>query len=247
VLGILDRNRITRAVVSSPPGPHIEALHRQAPERILPFLSVYRTPSDKRDWMHDRDLPGRVERALEAGIYRGIGEIHIFAADRHSPVLRRLVEIAAQRGLVLQVHGDPAVIDTVFATAPELDVLWAHMGTRPEPAFLREMLARHPEGLHLDTSVRDERIAPEGRILPEWRALFVDHPERFMVGVDTHWDKRWERFDTVVGRIRGWLAQLPPEVAQKLARGNARRLFGPPPGSAPRSAQAPGQARPAGE
>lgn len=249
ILDVLDRNGVDQAVVSGRAGGSLEALYREAPERILPFLSVYRDPAEKRDWMHDPTLPARVERWLDAGIYRGIGEIHIFAADRHSPVLRRIVEIAAERGLVLQVHGDAEVIDTVFGIAPQVRVLWAHMGTRPEPGPIRAVLARHPQGLCLDTSVRDERIAPGGRILPEWRALFTGHAERFVVGVDTHWVKRWERFDTVAARIRGWLPQLPRDVARRLAYGNAERLLGAGPQAGPAEGVpcGRGSAPPAGE
>jgi len=222
----LTENGVTRAVVSGRDGEGLRGLVATAPDRIVPFLSVYRGPRDKRDWMHDRDRPAQVEAWLDAGVYRGIGELHIFAPDRDSPVLAAIVRLAAERGQFLQIHGDPAVIDRILAIEPTVTVLWAHLGTRPEPAVLRTMLTRHPDRLYRDTSVRDRRIAPEGQLKPEWRALFMDHPERFLVGVDTHWAKRWARFPRVAERIRGWLQQLPAPVAEALAFGNARRLFG---------------------
>ena len=225
MLAIFDRNHITHAMVTGNPTRHVEGLHAHAPERIIPFLSVYDSFRDKRDWMHDETIPARVERDLESGIYRGIGELHIFAKDRKSPVLRRLVEIAAERDLMLSIHGDAEIIDEIFAIAPDVTVLWAHMGTRPEPAFLREVLARHPEGLYIDTSVRDDRIIPEGEILPEWRQLFIDHADRFLVGVDTFSVNRWQHFDQVAAKIRRWLDQLPPDVARQLAHENAEQLF----------------------
>jgi predicted TIM-barrel fold metal-dependent hydrolase len=46
-----------------------------------------------------------------------------------------------------------------------------------------------------------------------------------MVGVDTYSPKRWSEFDSVVQQIRGWLVQLPKDVAQDLAYRNAARLF----------------------
>jgi predicted TIM-barrel fold metal-dependent hydrolase len=165
-----------------------------------------------------------VEAALEQGIWRGIGELHIFADQRHSPVFRRVVEIAAREGLPLQVHGDPAVIDTLYDIAPDLPVIWAHAGTHPCPGLIADYLRRYP-ALSVDLSVRDERIAPGGRLAAEWRDLFLDHPERFMVGVDTFSVRRWERFDAVADGIRAWLAQLPPDVAARLAYGNAAELF----------------------
>jgi len=147
------------------------------------------------------------------------------------------VEIAAERELVLMIHGDVAIIDRVFEISPRVDVLWAHLGTDPDPTILRAALARHPEHLFIDTSVRDERFLDnDDQLLAEWRALFVDHPNRFVVGVDTYSLARWERFAAAADTIRQWLNQLPDSVARRLARENARELLldplaldGPPP------------------
>jgi hypothetical protein len=228
ILAILDRNAITRAVVSGLPNRAVERLHAAAPQRIIPFLNVYRGPDPKRDWMHDAELPARARALLDAagGLYRGIGELHIFAADAESPVLMALADLAAERGLLLQLHGDAAVIDAVFARQPGLTVLWAHLGTRPHPDALAPVLARHPR-LYVDTSVRDGRFVDDaGRLKPVWRAFFIAHAERVLVGVDTYWTKRWQGFDAVAAEMRGWLRQLPPAVAAKLARENAAALFG---------------------
>lgn len=226
ILAILDRNDISHAVVTGTPATHTETLFRYAPARIIPFLGVYRNDADKISWPGDSELPARVEQALASGLWRGIGELHIFAAERHSPVFRRLVEIAALRALPLLIHGDPAVIDTLYAIAADATVIWAHAGTQPQPALIAEYLARYPQ-LFVDLSVRDERIAPDGRLAEDWRALFLAHPERLLIGVDTFSVNRWRDFDAVAARIRTWLAQLPPDVAAKLARDNASALFKP--------------------
>lgn len=225
ILAILDRNGIQRALVSGTPNDHTAALHRHAPQRIVPFLGLYRDADDKIPWPGDDTLPARVEAALEQGIWRGIGELHLFAGQRHSPVFRRIVEIAAREGLPLQVHGDPAVIDTLYDIAPGQPVIWAHAGTFPCPELLADYLRRYP-ALSVDLSVRDGRIAPEGVLAEEWRLLFQDFPDRFMVGVDTFSLRRWERFDGVVADMRAWLAQLPPEVVRRLAHDNAAALLG---------------------
>lgn len=228
ILAILDRNDITHAVVTGTPAAHTEALFRHAPGRIIPFLGVYRSDTDKFAWPHDAELPARVERALASGIWRGIGELHLFAADRHSPVFRQLVELAARRELPLLIHGDPVVIDTLFGIAANATVIWAHAGTDPRPRLIADQLARHPR-LFVDVSVRDERIAPDGRLDADWRALFLAHPGRILIGVDTYSVNRWRSFDAVAAQIRTWLAQLPPETAAKLAGGNAAALFRPVP------------------
>jgi hypothetical protein len=228
IIEILDRNRIVRAVVSSTPNAGTKALYQYAPERIVPFLSLYRSAADKLEWPLDEAVPERAEAALENGIYRGIGELHIFARQSRSPVFRRVVEIAYEHGLILQVHGDPPVIDVVFEYAPDVVVIWAHAGTFPFPEFIAQYLDRYPN-LFIDTSVRDGRIAPEGELAANWRALFTEHSDRVVVGVDTFSPNRWRRFDEVTDEIRGWLDQLPEEVARKLAYENASRLFGPAP------------------
>lgn len=226
ILETLEANGIEHAVVTSRPPENARLLGEMAPDRIVPFLGVYRAKADKETWMHRPDLPGRVETWLDKGDYRGIGELHIFGEDRDSPTLKRLVEIAAERELVLMIHGDLAIIDRIFEIAPQVDVLWAHLGDQPDPTILRAALARHPEHLFIDTSVRDERFLDgDGQLLPEWRALFVDHPNRFVVGVDTYSIARWQRFDDAVKTIRQWLDQLPDSVARRLARENARELL----------------------
>lgn len=231
IMAIFDRNRVTHALISSTPNDGTEALYRYAPERIIPFLGVYETLKDKRDWMHDESVLPKVEQALKKGIYRGIGEFHIFAQDRHSPVLKGIVKLAQKHGLMLQAHGDAEIIDEIFSMAPDVTVLWAHMGTRPQPDFLRQVLQRHPHNLYIDTSVRDTLLlgtdgySDHRGLTPEWKRLFIDYQDRFMVAVDTFSVNRWKTFDSVVTDIREWLSQLPEPVARKLAYENAQRLF----------------------
>ena len=45
-------------------------------------------------------------------------------------------------------------------------------------------------------------------------------------GSDTWIPSRWERYQDIIEFDRGWLSQLPPEVAQQIAYNNAVRLFG---------------------
>ena len=78
----------------------------------------------------------------------------------------------------------------------------------------------------IDLSVRDDRIAPDGRISDDWYELFIRFPDRFMVGVDTFSLSRWQHFDAAVATIRQWLEQLPDRVARQLAYDNAAALFG---------------------
>ncbi|MBT8119699.1 MAG: amidohydrolase [Gammaproteobacteria bacterium] len=224
VIEIFDRNDIRYAVVTGAPSSHARQLYGYAPERIVPLLGVYRDHADKADWHDDASLPSYVETELEQGVWQGVGELHLFAKDRHSPVFRRIVEIVSSRQLPMLVHGDPAVIDTVFDIAPKMKLIWAHAGTFPYPDLIADYLQRYP-AMIIDLSMREERIAPQGRLDDAWYELFVTHPDRFMVGVDTYSLSRWQQFDAASERIRDWLSQLPDDVARRLAYENAARFF----------------------
>jgi hypothetical protein len=220
---------ISRAVILARDDDLIEAAMRAAPGVILPFLDVYRPPADKDGWMHDADLPERMRMRLDAGLetgdWRGIGELHLFAEDRHSPVFEALVVMAHERGLPLMIHGDPAVIDRAYEIEPEAVIVWAHAGTFPYPALINDYLGRYPT-LHADLSMRSERLLGDGFMPMEWQDLLIEHADRFLVGVDTFSATRWREIDEHAGEIRAWLGQLPSDVAARIAFGNAERLFG---------------------
>ena len=224
VLAKLDAAGVRRLVVTSSPPEIVQRLYQHAPERVIPLLGVYASDRNKGNWVHDASLPGRVIAQLEYGTWAGIGELHLFAGDAQQPVFAQLVRLAAARNLVLMIHGDAEVSEQAFAIAPEVRVLWAHLGTQPDPDALAAMLSRFPH-LWIDTSVRDERIAPDGALLPEWRALFERHPERFVVAVDTFSVNRWQQYASVVARIRNWVAPLPQPLRNNLLHDNAARLF----------------------
>ena len=224
VIERLDRNGIRHAVVTSTPASHAADLYRYAPDRIVPLLGIYRSYNDKASWSDDLSLPSYVETELKQGHWRGVGELHIFAKHRHSPVFRRIVETASSRQLPMLIHGDPAVIDTIYDIAPAIQLTWAHAGTFPYPDLIADYMRRYPT-LIVDLSMRDERIAPQGSLDDAWYELFVTYPNRFLVGVDTYSPSRWQEFDGAVARIRNWLSQLPDDIATQLAYGNAARLY----------------------
>ena len=224
IIARLDNNGIRYAVVTSTPASHAAALYKHAPDRIVPFLGIYRNQFDKTNWLNDVSLPLYVEAELKNGYWRGIGELHVFAGDRNSPVFKEIVSIASRHQLVLLIHGDPAVIDTVYDIAPKQPVIWAHAGTYPYPDLIADYLKRYPF-LTIDLSMRDERIAPNGQLDDSWYELFVANPERFMIGVDTYSLSRWHDYNAVVKTIRHWLAQLPDDISSRLAYDNAALLF----------------------
>jgi hypothetical protein len=228
VLSRLDAAGVSRVVISGTPGSLAQDLHAHAPDRVIPFLGVYASEADKTSWMRDSDLPSRVVAALATSRWAGIGELHLFAPDAKSEVFAELLHMAARHGLVVLIHGDVEVVDRAFQVAPDLRVLWAHLGTQPVPETVDAVLQRHAKrALWIDISVRDDRIAPDGRLLPVWRALFEAHPERFVVAVDAFSTQRWNRYGEVARQIRLWTERLPPALRDRLLRLNAEALFEP--------------------
>jgi hypothetical protein len=225
VIAKLDTCGVRKLVLTSSPPHLVQRLYQHAPGRIIPLLGVYDEGRGKGDWMHDATLPEKVAAWLDEGTWVGLGELHLFARDKNSPVFRQLVGLADARQLVLMLHGDAEVVDQAFVLGPGIRVLWAHLGTQPDPALLAAMLHRYPDRLWIDTSVRDERIAPNGQLLPAWRKLFEQFPDRFVVAVDTFSVNRWQRYESVVGQIREWTAPLPQPLKANLLHDNAARLF----------------------
>lgn len=224
IIETFERNNIRHALVTSTPASQAEILHQKYPRRIVPFLGVYQSYSDKEDWHRDASIPKRVREQLRDGPWRGIGELHLFAEHRHSPVLREIVGLAARNDIPLMMHADPAVIDTIYEIEPQATVIWAHAGTFPYPDLVADYLQRYPD-LYVDLSMRDERIAPQGSLADSWYDVFVQHPDRFLIGVDTYSTHRWRNYAAAIDRIRTWLEQLPKGVAARLAFENSARLF----------------------
>jgi predicted TIM-barrel fold metal-dependent hydrolase len=222
---LLDGAGIERAVVTATPPAQVAELAAALPGRILPLLGAYETSAAKQDWYLDGALPARLQAHLAAGGWHGVGELHLFAEQRRNAVFEAVVDLAVRAELPLLLHTDPAVIDALYERHPQALVVWAHAGRYPYPPLLRDYLSRHP-GLHVDLSMRDARIAPQGVLDPEWAALLIEFSPRFMVGADTFSMSRWAALAELSAVTRTWLSQLPPGVVDDIARDNAARIYG---------------------
>ena len=61
---------------------------------------------------------------------------------------------------------------------------------------------------------------------PSWKQLISEHPDRFIFAMDNVWAFQWQ--DTYLRHIKVWrsaLADLPPDVANAVAHGNAEKLW----------------------
>jgi hypothetical protein len=222
-LATLEQAGVRRALVSSTPDDGTLKLYEQAPQRIIPFLRPYRTRQDIGTWHSDPAIQGYVEERLARGIYWGIGEFHLEAAHADAPVVKRCAALAAQRQLFLHAHADEVTVEKLLRLYPQVKILWAHAGMSASAGTVGRLLDQYPD-LWVELALRAD-VAPGGTLDPAWRAVFLRHPERFMVGTDTWTTSRWQGVAGGMQFIRGWLGQLPREVAEQIAYGNAERLF----------------------
>ena len=224
ILKILDEAGVKTALVSSTPDDGTLRLYDKAPTRIVPELRPYRTRDDIGSWHQDPTVLAYVEERLKKGVYKGIGEFHLYGGQTGTPVIKRLVELAVEKNLVLHAHSDDAAIRELLALDARVKILWAHAGMSAGPDLVGALLDRFPT-LWVELALRSD-VAPAGQLDPAWRALFLRHPDRFMVGTDTWMTSRWADLPTGMAAIRAWLNQLPKDVAEKIAFQNAERRFG---------------------
>ena len=219
---ILRKAGLMNALVSSSGDAGTQALLAQAPEIVIPSLRPYRTRSETGSWVRDPSVVGFLEERLRTQRYAAIGEFHLFGADAELPVPRRLVELARQHRLVLHAHSDADAVERLFRLDPQARVLWAHSGfERPEQ--IAAMLRKH-NNLWADLAYRSDH-GSGGKVPAEWRALFNEFPDRFMVGTDTFTPERWHYLVEHAAWTRAWLADLPRPLAEKLAWRNGAALF----------------------
>ncbi len=225
ILKILDKAGVRRALVSSTPDDGTLRLHEKAPGRIVPELRPYRSRGDMGSWYRDPAVLAYVEERLRRSLYKGIGEFHLYGGQADTPIIRRIVELAVEKNLFLHAHSDEAAVEELFALNPKAKILWAHAGMTSGPEAIGRFLDRYPN-LWAELAIRSD-MAPGGRLDPAWRALFLRHPDRIMVGTDTWTTSRWEALPGYLEDTRGWLSQLPRDVAEKIAFRTAERLFSP--------------------
>jgi hypothetical protein len=222
-IDLLRRAGVRRALVSSSDDEGNRKLVAAAPGLVLPSLRPYRTRGELATWTRDESVIGYVEERLRKYRYVALGEFHLYGADADLPVPRRLVQLARTHGLVLHAHSDIDAVERLFAQWPEAKILWAHAGFE-SPERVRAMLRKH-RNLWCDLAFRSDHGAG-GLVDPQWRALFLEFPDRFMVGTDTFTPERWPFVVEHARWSREWLADLPAEVAERIAWKNGEALFG---------------------
>ena len=218
---VLRKAGLKKAFVSSSSDDGTQMLYKEAPDLVVPVLRPYRRRGEIGSWYRDESVIGMIEDRLAKNRYAGIGEFHIFGADADLPVVRRIVELAAKYKIFLHAHSDADAVDRIFAQNPDARVLWAHSGFAL-PEDVATMLRKH-ENLKADLAFRSDH-ASGGKVNPRWCKVFLEFPDRFMIGTDTYTPERWFYVVDNANWSRQWIADLPRNVGESIAYRNAEAL-----------------------
>jgi hypothetical protein len=245
VLARMQRNGVKAIVANSRPNEGTRALAeardetRKAQVTVVPFVRLYRNRADYDNWFRDESIYQMVQtelaRGTAAGPYRGLGEFHLYDSNNATgPVAKKLMALAEEKNLVVLAHVDDVAIDLLMANTPskgqKARLIWAHTGIGgASPVRVNELLTKYPllmgelsyrPGLTCLDDKADEKLCPD------WRALLLKYPTRFMIGSDTWVNQRWLQYDDLMQGYRRWLGELPPDIAHNIAWGNGASLFG---------------------
>ena len=243
VLARMQRNGVRAIIANSRPNDGTKALAqareqtRAAGVTVVPFIRLYRDRADYNNWFRDPSIAEMVRTELSQGTpsgpYRGLGEFHLYdRANAQGAIARELMVLADQQDLAVLAHVDDVAVEQLLRHTPSQGrntrLIWAHTGIGGTPvARVDELMARFPR-LMGELSYRPGLTCDDGQLCPEWRALILKYPDRFMIGSDTWINQRWLYYDDLMKAYRLWLGGLPPEVARQVAWNNGARLFGLP-------------------
>jgi predicted TIM-barrel fold metal-dependent hydrolase len=203
-----------------------------------------------------------IRRVLERfpGVFTGIGEFTIHkefvsskiagdVASLTDPALDRILDFAAQTGLVVILHNDidrpmaakgaePVFLTQIkdlFRRHPKTSIIWAHVGlgriVHPidRHVFMLESLLDDPDYDHVCFDISWDEVAKYVVATPEATRRTADllnrYPDRFLFGSDTVAPSSPEKYFAVFEMYQPLWEQLTPEASKKVRMGNYERLF----------------------
>ena len=231
------------------------AFAQRYPERFLPFagqvgIGQIVTSEKEKAWRLEsqamRDYLGTLEEGLQAGRWRGIGELFVHNTHTHpswlpgtrypadSPLMQRLWDLSARYQVPLSVHmeADSAAIaemERLLASNRQGIWLWAHTGYSAAPPLLRRLFQAH-SNLYCELSWREVTqigiriVDNQGRLREDWKALFEEYPDRFVLGTDIA-TTRPEDYARLVRYWRFIISPVADDAERKIAYQNAERLL----------------------
>lgn len=242
----LKQEKVGLTLVSSTPSHLALELREAGGDWIIPFFSPYTHDLGKRDWYLDQAVTKKAAEGLEKGFYFGIGEIHFMGGFLPRPdnaVFLQLMGLARQHRVPALIHVD-ANNENYFLgickAHPAVKTIFAHAGGNLKPHHIRSVLERCAN-VWIDFAARDDwryggLTDGKGVLLPAWKRLVLDFPERFITGTDPVWrvtrtqswdesDDGWDHYKQLHQYHQTWLADLPDEVQKKIAWDNVRKIL----------------------
>ncbi|MBU6379073.1 MAG: amidohydrolase family protein [Gammaproteobacteria bacterium] len=226
VIALFRRNNVTGIIATSRPNDGTRALVERRPEgiRVVPFIRPYRVRADIASWFNDPGIYDLVVAEYARGYYVGIGEFHISGKAAASDWVRKTVDFAVEKNLYLHAHADEEAVEILMSHNPKARIIWAHTGFSLPTDRVARLLEKRLT-LWGELSYRGGIADAAGKVTPEWRALFTRFPDRFVLGSDTWINERWASYGDIMAGYRTWLADLPPDIAARVAHKNAEALF----------------------
>jgi hypothetical protein len=194
------------------------------------------------------------------GVFSGIGEFTIHkefvsskiageTASLTNPALDRILDFAAEAGLVVILHNDVDMpfpragqepyqiqqLSSLFRRHPKTTTIWAHCGlgriVRPvkdQLAILEKALA-DPESGHVSVDISWDEVAKYVVATPESLQAMADlvnrYPDRFVFGTDEVAPTEQAKYLKVYDMYAPLFARLTPAASDKVRKGNYERLF----------------------
>jgi predicted TIM-barrel fold metal-dependent hydrolase len=231
-----------------------KSLPKYQQDRFDPMITGF-NPTD----MYAAD---HIRRVLETfpGVFSGIGEFTIHkefvsakvageVASLQDPALDRILDFAAEVGLVVLIHSDidtpfpkptakPAYLEQMTALLkrhPNTTVIWAHTGlgrvVRPiqEHTAHLEKVLQDPDLSHLYFDISWDEVAKYVVASPEatkiTATLLERHPDRFLFGTDEVAPKTESDYMKVFQIYTPLWKSLSPQTSEKVRKTNYERIF----------------------
>lgn len=203
-----------------------------------------------------------IRRVLQTfpGVFSGIGEFTIHkefvsskiageTASLTNPALDRLLDFAAEVGLVVLIHNDvdvpfpkegsaPAYLQQMKALLkrhPNVPIIWAHCGVgrivRPvkQHAAMLEGILSDPSMRNVYFDISWDEVAKYIVSSPESLQITADlinrYPDRFLFGTDEVAPSTQEKYLKVYVQYDPLWKALAPEASEKVRKANYGRLF----------------------
>ncbi|ULQ54076.1 amidohydrolase family protein [Flavihumibacter fluvii] len=231
-----------------------KSLRPDQQQRFDPMITGF-NPAD----MYAADHIKRVLKVFP-NVFSGIGEFSIHkefvsskvsgeTASLNNPALDKILDFAAEAGLVVILHNDidmpypksgqePYLVKQLgdlFRRHKETTIIWAHCGlgrvVQPIHDQLRllEVALGNPETKHVYIDLSWDEVAKYIVASPEaikaTAAVINKYPDRFLFGTDEVAPSSQEKYLKIYNMYSPLFDQLTPEARSKLLKGNYERLF----------------------